>query len=345
MDTASPSTGGVYSPAKISTTILSMVGTTLCDLRAEIESLAEPAGEYFIACARTGDRPVPATGHRFESREKARRGATATEQYRATLRQFDPQVPVYDLIVCQDTGPMVSPREVCDCSDSTRRPAGNSRWTLTDPVLERRSGADRQARPGEKLTEFCHEVAAAVFEALSVGGYEAVERAVMDAYLEHAETIDRRNDLCRCLLESLSSELEYRLGPDEQVSLFETAARRLEPAGNGDEGIALMGAIEESVARLSARGLLGEFQCGPASGARESASRRVQLECSTYALRERDGRLPVLPIVLELFRRDGVSSPTAVDVVTTDDGWRVTLELSSEVTPAGLAAAPVSSEP
>jgi hypothetical protein len=322
-----------------------MVGTTLCDLRTEIESLADPAGEYFIRCARTGDRPAPATGHRFEKRDEARRGAIATERYRGTLRQFDPQVPVYDLIVCQDTGPMISPRELCDCSDSTRQAAGESAWTLTNPVLERRSGHDRQSRPDGKLIEFCHEVAAAVFEALSVCGFDGVERAVMDAYLERAETIDRRDDRCRCLLESVASELEGNLGPDEQVRLFETAAKRLDPIGNGDENTGAMGTIEESVARLSARGLLGEFQCEPASGTRESASRRVQVACSTYALRERDGRLPVLPIVLELFRRDGVASPTAVEVVTTNDGWRVTLELSPAVTPAGLAAAPVSSEP
>jgi len=78
-----------------------MVGTTLVDSRRRIESLASEDGEYYLVCARTGDRPVPVETLRFRDRLLARAAATLTEQYRARLRRYDPRLPVYDLVVCQ----------------------------------------------------------------------------------------------------------------------------------------------------------------------------------------------------------------------------------------------------
>jgi hypothetical protein len=74
-------------------------GTPLADVRGRIESLASPDGEFYLRCGRTGDRPVPAAGLRFETRAMARRAARATERYRAMLRRYDPRVPHYDVIV------------------------------------------------------------------------------------------------------------------------------------------------------------------------------------------------------------------------------------------------------
>lgn len=85
-----------------------MTGTPLADGHERIELLASAEGEYYLACGRTGDRPVPATGLRFETRATARRAARQTERYRAVLRRYDPRVPYYDVIVGQETDPLAT---------------------------------------------------------------------------------------------------------------------------------------------------------------------------------------------------------------------------------------------
>jgi len=57
-----------------------MIGTTLVDIRDHIEALAGADGEYYVACGRTGDRPVPISGLRFEGRATAQSAARAAEQ-------------------------------------------------------------------------------------------------------------------------------------------------------------------------------------------------------------------------------------------------------------------------
>lgn len=71
--------------------------------QGHIEGLATADGRYYLAYGRTGDRPVPAAGNRFPDRATARAVARATEQYRSALRRYDPQVPYYNLIVCEET--------------------------------------------------------------------------------------------------------------------------------------------------------------------------------------------------------------------------------------------------
>jgi hypothetical protein len=75
-----------------------MIGTTLGHLRHHLESLSTATGTYYVVCGRTGEQPVPAAGLSFESRPAARAAVRATEQYRAALRQYDPEVPVTDPI-------------------------------------------------------------------------------------------------------------------------------------------------------------------------------------------------------------------------------------------------------
>ena len=81
-----------------------MPDSTLTGIRERIEALASADGRYYVTCARTGDRPVTAAGHRFPNRATARTAARLTERYRATLRRYDPQTLSYDLIVCQRPG-------------------------------------------------------------------------------------------------------------------------------------------------------------------------------------------------------------------------------------------------
>lgn len=38
-----------------------MVATTLADIRDHVERLSTDDGEYYVVCARTGDRPVADT--------------------------------------------------------------------------------------------------------------------------------------------------------------------------------------------------------------------------------------------------------------------------------------------
>jgi hypothetical protein len=207
-----------------------MIGTTLNDIHAHIEELASEGSEYYLACARYGDRPVPASGLRFESRATARLAARATEQYRATLRRYDPRLPHYDIVVCQDSRVTERTRHR---RDRRRMLASDpEEWALSEPVLD--TGSDEHRR----RIEFCHRVAAAVFEALSSAGHDAVETAVMDAYFDLAETVPDREELCLCLLESMAAALDGRLAPGEQAEVLAGAAARLDPGGDAGEPIA-----------------------------------------------------------------------------------------------------------
>lgn len=105
------------------------MGGTLAGLKGRIDDLAADTGEYHIVCERTGDRPVPITDKRFHNRVAARRAADAAEQYRATLRRYDPQVPRYDLVVCQ-----ASDRAATAPGHACPKPA-DARWTLSEPVV------------------------------------------------------------------------------------------------------------------------------------------------------------------------------------------------------------------
>lgn len=81
-----------------------MTESALCRLRERIEALAIERGEFYLVCGRYGDRPVPAAGCRFESRSVAREAARLTEEYRAVLREYDPCLPKYDIVVSQTPG-------------------------------------------------------------------------------------------------------------------------------------------------------------------------------------------------------------------------------------------------
>ncbi|GAB7093051.1 hypothetical protein JCM30237_02030 [Halolamina litorea] len=76
-----------------------MTDGKLCPLRERIEALASERGEYYLVCGRYGDRPVPAAGCRFENRSTACEAARLTEEYRAVLRGYDPELPRYDIVV------------------------------------------------------------------------------------------------------------------------------------------------------------------------------------------------------------------------------------------------------
>ncbi|WP_144906166.1 DUF7552 domain-containing protein [Halobellus captivus] len=78
-----------------------MTEPTLTTLRTRIEALASDGGAFAVVCGRTGERPVPVVGYRFETRRRAEFAARAAEQYRTALRRYDPALPRYDLIAVE----------------------------------------------------------------------------------------------------------------------------------------------------------------------------------------------------------------------------------------------------
>ncbi len=78
-----------------------MVEERLAAVRKRIEALATAAGEYYVICGRTGQRPVPVGGLSFPDRETAGTAAQTATAYRSLLREYDPEAPMYDFIVCQ----------------------------------------------------------------------------------------------------------------------------------------------------------------------------------------------------------------------------------------------------
>ena len=341
-----------------------MIGTTLLEIGDHIESLASETGEYSLVCARYGDRPVPAAGLRFESRPVARAAARATEQYRDALRRYDPRLPYYDVIVRQefaDAGPATDPadRESTDSGDphDVRRfsAAEASGWRLSDPVVaglgDRNGGSDRSDRSDgddadrpcdrhrdrdRERVEFCHEAAAAVFEALSAGGHDDAESAVMDAYFDLAERVTDPDDLCLCLLEAMAEALHRRLDPDEQASVLSAAAAGLPPVSADDP-------VSGALARLAAAGVV-DGSVRESDSASGSAPERATVLVSDCALTARDGRFPTLPLVLELYRRtEPGRRHDAVRIAAVDEGWRVSLSAGSDDGPVGLASAAIRS--
>lgn len=352
-----------------------VIGTTLVAISDHIEALADPDGEYSLVCARYGDRPVPAAGLRFESRAAARAAARATEQYRDALRRYDPQVPFYDVIVRQeyapdgdvgvgvaegpagvDAGPPAGRgdgerRRPAEDHDVRRFSAAEAAdWSLSDPAVgggrgpgstgDAPEGPDARSNrpPGRDLVGFCHDAAAAVFEALSAGGHDAVESAVMDAYFALAEERSDPDDLCLRLLEAMAAELRRGLDPTEQAAVLAAAAARL-PAPSDRDPVA--GAFE----RLAGAGVVGEYAPdadGPgAPDGGEAPAESVTVRVSEYALTPRDGRFPTLPIALELCRYDDRSPPRSVRVAPAEDGWRLGIDTAPADEPSGLASAPI----
>ncbi|OYR46051.1 hypothetical protein [Halorubrum sp. Eb13] len=334
-----------------------MIGTTLAAISDHIEALSSETGEYSLVCARYGDRPVPAAGLRFESRAAARAAARATEQYRDALRRYDPQVPYYDVIVRQEyAGDEGVDRGVCDGSADgdagSGRSAGDAHdvrrfsateaadWSLSDPAVGHDPGPNPDSSrdpepnpaPSRDLVGFCHDAAAAVFEALSAGDHDAVESAVMDAYFAFAEERSDPDGLCLRLLEAMAFELRRGLEPTEQAAVLADAASRLPVAPDADP---VAGAFE----RLAGAGVVGSYAAD--SGGDEPPAESVVVHVSDYALTPRDGRFPTLPVALELCRHGDRSPPRAVRVDAVEGGWRLGIDTASGDEPSGLTSAPI----
>ena len=315
-----------------------MVGTTLTQIRTHIESLASDDGSYELVCGRTGERPVPVDGLRFEDRATAEAAAREARKYRSALRRYDPKVPYYDLIV--------SEREAQSRFSGASTTASAEGWAtagatpgLPKPPCELGLGpdADGGAERGDRAerVEFCHRVAAAVFEALVEADHRAVETAVMDAYFDLAETMSSADDLCLRLLESMATALHVHLASAEQADVLERAASHLAPRPDS------AGALEATLVEMERLGLVESYSCSPWRPGPDAGTRSAELTLEGYALSAREGRLPVLPVVVELYRRASSWNPVSLHVTPVEGGWHATLSVSSESNAVGLASVPV----
>ncbi|KTG10884.1 hypothetical protein AUR64_06790 [Haloprofundus marisrubri] len=302
-----------------------MVGATLAEIRKHVEALASTDGTYVVHCGRTGERPIPTAGKSFESRLVAEHAVYAATQYRAALRRYDPRLPQYDLTVSQDIGsyrsgsqePTESPREAspsaaCDTDFGSATPSVHS-----------------------PLVEFCHRVAAGVFETLCESGHRAVETAVMHVYFDLAESVRHPDELCLCLLESIAAELTHRLTPAEQASVLAETVTRLPPIEAADDP------VSATLETLAARGFLSTYSQSPSSVDLDAGRRSVVVRVSEYALSPRADHLPVLPFVVELSRHRPEWPLSSLRVVDTDDGWTLVLVQSRDDAPTGLASVPI----
>lgn len=285
-----------------------MVGQTLSKIRARIESLASEEGEYYVVCGRTGTRPVPVADKRFPDRDAAEEAAQTATAYRAALRRYDPRAPVYDFIACEAA----------------------ARGSHAASVLTR-VGATGEA---PSLTGFCHDVAGAVFEALSTAGYSDLESTIMDCYCEAADAIEDPDELCLHLLRTLALELDDRLSADEQAQVLERAAREVPDIDATEEPLA------STFDRLAAVDLVDEYSITAqpdATVGRQSWTVRLE----NYALAGSGDPLPTLPIALDLLRRLPNAALTLSRAHHHEDGsWTVRLTATEDGEPAGLFGVP-----
>jgi hypothetical protein len=212
------------------------------------------------------------------------------------------------------------------CGSATEYPA-----SLREPVVTRTPTVDRE------FAEFCHRVAAAVFETLSEHGFDTVESGIMDAYFTHAEELSDPDGLCIRLLESMAIELTNHLDPSEQVTVLSAAASRPEyafedatvhstpPSDNRT--------VDESLTVLRDVGLFQRSTRVANAEANEEESVDLVIEISGYTLRPHEGRLPLLPLALAVHRCTDAWVPIRMDA--SDGNWQVTFRRSVDLDTIG----------
>ena len=304
-----------------------MVGGTLLDIRAEIRSLACPDGEYEVVCGRSGIAPSAVSGLTFPDRTTASDAAELASKYRDALRRYDPSLPFDDPLVHEVSPPPIPP--------------------LAMPP------DDRETR----FSLFCHDVSGAVFESLSALGHREVESAAMETYLTLAEVVDDESDFCLTMVWSLLSEMDVRLSVAEQTAVVERAADQFAPIQTPDP-------VGATLRYLDSVDFLDDYSARPLSdeqrseGADDGDDARTsentdasetdsghpywELTFGEYALAERTGRIPTLPIAVDLLRRTPARSVRFVDgEALAESRWRLRVRISETDTPDGLVSVDV----
>ncbi|KTG14804.1 DUF7551 domain-containing protein [Haloferax profundi] len=287
-----------------------MVGGTLRDIRAEIRSLSCPDGDFEVLCGRSGTAPAAVSGLSFPNRHAAGEAAELASEYRSVLRRYDPAAPYYDPLV-QESSSQIPPLAV--------------------------DAGDRQTR----FTSFCHDVAGAMFESLSESGHREVESAAMETYLTLAEVVDGEDDYCLTMVWSLMSEMDVRLSADEQTAVVEQAAslfaseRTPNPVGATLRNLESVGFLDGYTVRPLAS---DENEADTA----DAEARRWELTFGDYALAERTGRIPTLPLAVDLLKRTPARCVAFIDGEALSDArWRLRLQISPATPSDGLVSVDV----
>ncbi|ELY65123.1 DUF7551 domain-containing protein [Natrinema versiforme] len=299
-----------------------MVGTTLREIRHHIERLASDDGSYYVVCARSGERPVPVAGKRFSTRTDAADAAQATEQYRAALRRYDPQLPYYDPVACQER-----PADAADTADEKTDDDRRTGARAGPKTQAQSSNNGTQQGRDDPMISFCHDVSGAVFESLSAREHEDAERAIMETYMAAAEATTDRNTLCLVLLEVMASELEAQLSATERTEVLQAAAANLSPVEPADDP------VDESLAFLDSLSLVREYGLTRDSVGATGDVWTVSLR--GYAIECGERRFPTLPIGIDILRRSATSTAAlgVTDVTALGDGdWQFVLTSDTEAT-------------
>lgn len=199
-------------------------------------------------------------------------------------------------------------------------------------VTETGLGETPSADDTESLPEYCHTVAGVLFETLS-DRHGRVERRVMDTYLDAAEGTTDRERLCLRMLESTATALAAHLTPSEQATVIRGAVDRLPPRASPSRPLV------ETLETLQARDVLRSYTVEPTAEGTGRRSLRVTLDGYRPSLS--DGRCPILPVAVELFRHAGVA-PSIGRVRRTDTGWAFVVTVSGDSPPRGLSVVPTS---
>ncbi|WP_416839254.1 hypothetical protein [Haloferax sp. DFSO52] len=290
-----------------------MVGATLRDIRAAIQSLSCPDGDFEVVCGRSGIAPSAVAGLAFEDRHTAGEAAELAGSYRSALRRYDPTLPFDDPLVHE-----VSPTPIVPLP--------------TTPE-------DEQTR----FSLFCHDISGAVFESLSALGHREVESAAMETYLTLAEIVGDEADFCLTMVWSLMSEMDVRLSDAEQTEVIERAAdmfprlRTPNPVGATLRHLESVGFIDGYAARPIPSAGDAEDDGG------DDADRRCW-ECTfgEYTLAERTGRIPTLPIAIDLLRRVPGKSVRFIDgEALSESRWRLRVHICHAGESDGLVSVDV----
>jgi hypothetical protein len=305
-----------------------MFGGTLRDLRERIADRHEDDGRYYVNCARTGERPVPVADKRFPTRETAVAAAELAGEYRAELRRYDPRLPHYDLVVSEAPGTDDPVDSVSVASESFDSAASSDSATASASVTSSNLAASPDSG---SASDFCHDVSAAVFEALSELGETSVERAALEAYLHSAESVTDPDELCLVLLATMATEIDARLDPDRQGAVLRAAADRLAtPSGPGTSpthgarsGLDAPGERSDpmtaTLARLDGHSLVGDYAVSEGE-ARSGRSWTISVE--EYAFDSVNGNVPTLPLAVELLRHLPDETIAVADLrATGNSGW------------------------
>ncbi|MGQ3412733.1 DUF7551 domain-containing protein [Natrinema sp. LN54] len=299
-----------------------MVGTTLREIRHHIEQLASDDGSYYVVCARSGERPVPVAGQRFATRTDAADAARATEQYRAALRRYDPQLPYYDPVACQER-----PADADGDADTKTDEATHGSARAGPKTQAQPSSSGTQGSRDDPLISFCHDVSGAVFESLSVREHEDAERAIMETYMAAAEATIDRNTLCLVLLEAMASELEAHLSATERTEVLQAAAANLSPVEPADDP------VDESLAFLDSLSLVREY--GVTRDSADATGDIWTVSLRGYVIECGEQRFPTLPIGIDILRRSATTTAAlgVTDVTALGDGdWQFVLTSDTEAT-------------